>query len=248
MHPAVIDAADPMAVAAALWNDPFLIATWARLWERSPEPPLTDVLQQYVDTQCKQAAIAAAVLPAEVSGALQRVANVLLQTTCLRPTIVETLEHLAPAAQKAFRALLRNQRIARVDSTGADARLAFAHDRLRDFVLSSTLVRTGAFVAPAEAVLRDPLFAEVFALSARAADPTALAQLVFANPLSGAIAVSESTPLDPDRKREIECLLTKWWNDPATTASGERQAARAFARDWWAMNATPLSAVLDSGN
>jgi hypothetical protein len=100
-------------------------------------------------------------------------------------------------------------------------------------------------VAPAEATLRDPLFAEVFALAARAADMTGLARLVFANPLSGAIAVSESTPLDPERKREIERLLTQWWNNPATAALGEHQAARAFARDWWATHATPLSAILD---
>ena len=247
-HPKGGTSIEATTIAHALWNDPFLLNTWARLWElNGSEASPNDVLQQYLISICEKIAREAGLLPSDIFAALKNASRYILEAKRLRPSSQELLGTLDVDGRAALRAILRDRKICREETTFGDSEVVFQHDRLREFALAAALTAVDSAALPERSVLCDPLFAEVFALVAGLLNGPDLENLVAANPLAAAIAVSEISAIAPDRKREIERLLTRWWRDLANLNSGTDQAARAFASDWWANHAAPVSATLLKG-
>jgi hypothetical protein len=232
----------PSATAQALWNDPFLLSTWARLWAlRDAEPVVNDVLRQYIESLCDQAARKAGLLRSDIWAALCALSRFILDHRTLRPPTSNVLAFLELDARPALRALLFDGNICKESPALGRSAIAFRHDRLREFVLAATLIEADVVELPEDPILGDPLFAEVFAIVAAGSSESHLARVVSANPLSAAIAVGEHAPTIDARKKDIEQLLVAWWRDPRRPHSGLGRATAIFVSDWFANHATPIA-------
>ncbi len=224
---------DAAAISKALGHDPLLIA----LHDPDSAPTADQTIGQFIESSLQRlSATKEEYSPAEYRKALRNAAKSILQRRQLDPEWLSLLgwpEVVGDVA--ALRQLAQQGEIIRVAGTSAGERLAFRHDRVREWLLADGFVDLLAGGKPVDDLVSDPFFAEVIglALASGFVANENISAVVEANPLAGFCALRHmNAPLQTPQQDVIDSVVR--WLD--TNSSNERahryfqwEAARMLA-------------------
>ena len=173
------------AVSLALGHDPLLIA----LQDLTAKSDPGHVIEEFIEGSLRRLAESRGEFTAgEYRKGLRRVAATMLERYCLNPAMAEVAAWFddTPNTAKILRHVVHFGEIVRVIGPTSDERLAFRHDRVRDWIFADAVADLMRRNAMPVAVLEEPYFAEIIgaALVFDNIPLVAVEQIRIANPLS----------------------------------------------------------------
>lgn len=224
---------DAAAISEALGHDLLLIAL------HDPDNSLSadQVIGQFIESSLQRlSATKQEYSPAEYRKALRNVAKSILQRRQLDPKWLSLLDWPEVDGDvAALRQLVQQGEITRVLGSSTGERLAFRHDRVREWLLADGFGELMENREPVSDLASDPFFAEVIGL-ALASDFIAKGDIPFvvdANPLAGFCALRHmNAQSNAPQQGVIDCVMK--WLDTNEINSRARQyfqweAARMLA-------------------
>ena len=151
---------DAEAVASALGHDPLLIA----LQDPTTTSDSSHVIQAFIESSLGRLAESRGEFTAgEYRQELRHLATTMLERRCLDLSMPDVAAWFGdtPSATKMLRQIARFGEIIRVIGSVSDERLAFRHDRVRNWLLADTAADLMRRDTMPEAVLTEPYFAEI---------------------------------------------------------------------------------------
>lgn len=151
---------DAEAVSSALGHDPLLIALQAPAAKPDPD----HVIEEFVEGSLRRLAGSPDKFTAgEYRKGLRRIAAKMLELRCLDPVITDVVTWFddTPRTAEMLRQVVHFGEIVRVVGSTLEERMAFRHDRVRDWILADAaadLMRQNSLLA---SVLEEPYFAEI---------------------------------------------------------------------------------------
>jgi len=224
---------DAAAISDALGHDPLLIA----LNDPDSAPTADHTIGQFIESSLQRlSATRQEYSPAEYRNALRKVAKSILQRRQLDPDWLGLLSWPEVAGHApVLRQLVQQGEVIRVSGHSAGERLAFRHDRVREWLLADGFGRLLVGSESAEDLVSDPFFAEVIGL-ALATGFVAKAQIstvIDLNPLAGFCALRHvHVSVQGHQQSVIECGM-KWLDSNSVAGRARRyfkwEAARMLA-------------------
>jgi hypothetical protein len=224
---------DAAAISEALGHDPLLIA----LNDPDSTPAADGTIGQFIESSLQRlSATRKEYSPAEYRKALRNVTKSILQRRQIDPEWLSLLGWPEAAGDvAALRQLVHQGEIIRVSGPSAGERLAFRHDRVREWLLADGFGELLAGGPPANDLVSDPFFAEVIGLALASGFVTKgqIPSVVDANPLAGFCALRHvHVPAQSPQQDVIECLV-KWLDTNDVAGRSRRyfkwEAARMLA-------------------
>ena len=173
------------AVSLALGHDPLLIALQDPTAKSDPD----HVIEKFIEGSLRRLAESRGEFTAgEYRKGLRRVAATMLERCCLDAAMTEVVAWFdqMPSTVEMLRHVLHFGEIVRITEPASDERLAFRHDRVRDWILADAAADLMRRNAMPVTVLEEPYFAETIgaALVFDNLPPAAVEQTGTANPLA----------------------------------------------------------------
>ena len=224
---------DAAAISEALGHDPLLIA----LHDPDTAPTADHTIGQFIESSLQRlSATRQEYSPAEYRKALRNAAKSILQRRQLNPEWLGVLSWPEVASDvAALRQLVQQGEIIRASGPSAGERLAFRHDRVREWLLADGFGKLLADGQPANDLVSDPFFAEVvgLALASHFIAKDHIPSVVDANPLAGFCALRHMhAPSRPPHQDIIDAVM-KWLDANDSQGRARRyfkwEAARMLA-------------------
>ncbi|MCZ8320791.1 MAG: hypothetical protein O9296_04285 [Novosphingobium sp.] len=203
---------DAAAISEALAHDPLLIA----LHDPDSTPTADQTIGQFIESSLQRlSATKQEYSPAEYRKALRDAAKSILRRRRLDPEWLSLLSWPEVAGDvSALRQLVQQGEIIRVSGSSAGERLAFRHDRVREWLLADGFGELLAGERAANDLVLDPFFAEVIglALTSGLIAKDRIPSVVNANPLAGFCALRHmNAPSQTPQQDVIDCVMN--WLD-----------------------------------
>ena len=151
---------DAATVAAALGNDPLLIALSDPFEEREPRRVIQGFVQSSIE---RLAEMRREFTTGEYLATLRQFAYASLECRCLNPSMVD-ISRMFDQSQESItmlRHVVQNGELMHVAGKGTYETVVFRHDRVRDWLCADALVEEIQFGTISDSVLGDPYYAEI---------------------------------------------------------------------------------------
>lgn len=200
-------------IAAALGSDPLLIALNREWGEPRPEM----VIERFVDDVLLRAQARSALIAAELRAGLLGLGQAMLEHRTLHPAWNEIIGwDLAPTIITAIRSLALDGDILGIENPALDARLRFRHDRVRDWLLITAMLKLEQQGTLAEATLADPALSEIVGMAlVRAGAPDGFRARVQALAPLALFHGLRVAPVGAKATGNVASAAMDWLRDPA---------------------------------
>lgn len=204
-------------MTSVLGHDPLLIALHDLTKKATPE----HVIQGFIDRSLERLSGNRGDYTAgEYRNALRQLATAMLEQRTFEPTMPEIGIWLGQGAEaiKMLRHIIGAGEVMRAVGTPSDERLAFRHDRVRDWLLADAVSDLMCRNAISEEVLKEPYFAEIIGAALVSDDISVktIQQVRGANPLAIFCAMRVFGEPRTDLHRSILDAAEAWLDDQAT--------------------------------
>jgi hypothetical protein len=217
-------------LAAALGDDPLLIGL-NRDWS-SPSPQTA--MQSFVTTNIDGVADDR-LLASDLRHALDELAGRMVEQRAIYPKWRQIRGWLAGDADMlaAIRRLIDRRQIIHLNTGGADERLAYRHDRVRDYLLTQALARLIGAGRLTPELWSDPWYAALIGGALPLLPASAISETATYNPVA-LFAALQGGGFDDERRRLLIEAAQAWISSPAFSAEAADQqrhhAIRFLAR------------------
>lgn len=212
-------------IARALGDDPLLIALTEDFAARTDSTVIKSFidhhLQEVADTDC---------LPADLRMALDELMQRIVTQANLAPDwqTIRSWFSDEPETLRSLRKVFAQGRVLRLEKIGETDRLAYRHDRVRDFLLGEALVSLSVSGDLSERTRSDPFFAELFGRVSGQLPESLLDDLCVRNPATIFAALKHLESDAKAVKNFTERALAWIKSDTFGQAAGQQQRYHAI--------------------
>ena len=208
---------DAASVAAALGNDPLLIALSDPYEKKEPRT----VIQGFVESSIERlAAMRREFTPGEYLATMRQFSYASLERRCHSPSMAEVARMFDQSKESVtmLRHVVQYRELMHVGGKGTYESVVYRHDRVRDWLFADALVEKIQSNTMSDSVLRDPYYAEVIGAAIARSDPvrSVVERVSVANPLALFCAMSHCDEKEP---ATLDCYVKHaeaWLNEQET--------------------------------
>ncbi|MBA3461022.1 MAG: hypothetical protein H0T46_13745 [Deltaproteobacteria bacterium] len=212
---------DADAIAASLGHDPLLIGVFDGVTHGNSQSVVGGFIAgRLADVQARSEHLAP-----DLFEALLALGAEMLRRRNLDPRWSELITWSFPeGVLERVRAVVRSQEIMRIVGVSADSRVAFRHDRIRDWLLTESAANMDSEGGLEDEIAGEPHFAEVLGavLVKRGMPARLIERLKRQNPLALFHALRLADASAHEERRAIIAAIQQWLSDPATTSRSNR--------------------------